>query len=425
MNWFTKIINIFNTNDNNNVNIFNTNDNNNVNIFNTNDNNNVNDEYDKYDKYDEYDNNNVNDEYDKYDKYDEYDIIDFFEVNYIEYLNSIPIIIWSKYKKNIEIKLLEVNNLQIINLVLEKIKIDPYNYILKNIMKINFELFKILINIDKKKIIDKIIKNEIFVILVDNIFKYQNLDFNKYMYKNLYEDIKKNQNYKNQNYEIKIITNYYQPHLSTYLPTYLDVFYYYIEIFNLKNTLKCYTMNTKKNLYLKIFNTYSVDSLEKIVKFKNLFEIDDAYFVSNVLCNSGTYFIDNIKEGPILFNICKSGNIELFIKIINNFNIKKNNYTINNNYMILYIFINATLSKNINFIIIIYNYLKFNIKIDFTIELLSHILHSIVINTTPKHHEYDDIIYEFLNLGAIIKGYGEYTDYIKSIKFLNKSDSKN
>ncbi len=37
----------------------------------------------------------------------------------------------------------------------------------------------------------------------------------------------------------------------------------------------------------------------------------------------------------------------------------------------------------------------------------------------------DDIIYEFINLGAIIKGYSEYTEYIESIKFLEKKVLKN
>lgn len=72
-----------------------------------------------------------------YNEYDKYDIIDFLEEDYIEYLNSIPLEIWKKYKKDIEIKLLQVKNHQIINLVLTKINIDCYQHIVKNAEKIN------------------------------------------------------------------------------------------------------------------------------------------------------------------------------------------------------------------------------------------------------------------------------------------------
>lgn len=89
-------------------------------------------------------------------------------------------------------------------------------------------------------------------------------------------------------------------------------------------------------------------------------------------------------------------------------------------------FLQATLSKNINFIIVLYNYLKSTIGIDFDVNLLSSIVCQIVHQTGSNHNQYDDIIYEFINLGAIIKGHTEYTEYIQSMKILtnNQVNSK-
>ena len=114
----------------------------------------------------------------QYNEYDKYDIIDFLESDYLEYLNLIPNSIWFKYKKDIEIKLLEVNNPQVINLILNKINIDTFNYFKsKNLEKINLELFKILTKRNKEKIINKLIKQGLINDLYSTIFKYQNLDF--------------------------------------------------------------------------------------------------------------------------------------------------------------------------------------------------------------------------------------------------------
>ena len=116
---------------------------------------------------------------DQYNEYDKYDIIDFLEIDYLEYLNSIPDSIWSKYKKDIEKKILEVNNPQVINLILNKININVFDCLKpKNLEKINLELFKILISHNKDKIINNLIKNESICNLYLTIFNHQNLDFN-------------------------------------------------------------------------------------------------------------------------------------------------------------------------------------------------------------------------------------------------------
>ena len=92
--------------------------------------------------------------------------------------------------------------------------------------------------------------------------------------------------------------------------------------------------------------------------------------------------------------------------------------------MVKKIFKQALLSKNIDFVIIIYDYLKYNVKIDFTKELLSRILENIIKIVGSNRDDYDNIIYEFLNLGAVIRGYSVYTDYINSIKFLPNENNK-
>ena len=54
-------------------------------------------------------------------KYDKYDIID--------YLDNIPIKIWTKFYKDLEKEFIKINNPQMINYLLNKIKIDLPTYI--------------------------------------------------------------------------------------------------------------------------------------------------------------------------------------------------------------------------------------------------------------------------------------------------------
>ena len=350
----------------------------------------------------------------------------------MEYLNSIPDTIWSKYKRDIELKLLTVNDLKIIEFVLQKIKIDSYNYIKKNLQKMNFKLFKFLINNEKKNLIDKLIKYNLIKNIHVIVFKYHNLDFNKYVCEIFYEDIKNNNNVQNNNTDIVVkkkisydneIKSMIELRYKTHdLPIYEDVFYYYIELFNIDISIKNKLIKQHTDLYMKMFISYSIDSFEKIIQLKKLLEINDENFINNILFKDNNSFSYSNKS--VILYICKFGDIELFIKIINNFNIEKKYYTKNNYYMVNEMLLEATLSKNCDFVLILYNYFKFNIKIDFTIKLLSNILINIILRIGSNRDEYDTIIYEFLNLGAIISGYGVYTEYIESIKLLKNNNQK-
>ena len=385
-------------------------------------------------------NNNIPDEndiYNKNDEYDAYDIVDFLEIDYLEYLNSIPEMIWSKYKREIESKLLKVNDLKIIEFVVKKIKIDSYNYIKKNLQKMNFELFKFLINNEKKNLIDKLIKYNLIKNIHITVFKHHNLDFNKYVCEIFYEDIKNNNNVQNINnnvqnnntyivvkkkisYDKEIKSMIELRYFSHDLPIYEDVFYYYIELFNIDISIKNKLIKQYTDLYIKIFTSYSIYSFEKIIKLNKLLEINDENFINNILFRDNHSFSYSNKY--VILYICKLGDIELFFQIINKFNIEKKYYTKNDYYMVKQILLEATLSKNNDFVLILYNYFKFNIKIDFTIKLLSNILVNIILHIGSNRDEYDTIIYEFLNLGAIITGYGVYTEYIESIKLLNNNN---
>jgi hypothetical protein len=392
---------------------------------------------------------------DDYNEYEKYDIIDFMEIDYLEYLNSLPKDIWKKYKNDVEKQLLNVQNIQVINLVLSKIQLDSYQYIIKNFEKINLDLLKHLIKNDEKKIMSKIINNKSQFIF-ESLIKYHDLEFNKYIYENLYENLYENYPIKNINSppnndekenifknmlgfsmsmfgskmknvednniidknklsitnEFKIIFENMSKKI-WFIPKYFNVLEYYTEKLNLKTSIRKYSIDTKINLYKKMYLQYSINSYDEMIKLQNFFEISKYDFLSKVIFNKNKPYSGD----SIINNICKTGDIDYFIKIINNFNFEKKYFTDN---IIATMFYNGTLSKNINFIIVLYNYLKTTIQIDFNTKLLSDIVKKIVHETGSNHNQYDDIIYEFINLGAIIKGYGEYTEYIESIKFLEK-----
>lgn len=395
--------------------------------------------------------------YNEYDEYDEYDIIDFMEIDYLQYLDSLPKNVWSKFKKDVEKQLLNVKNIQVISLVLTKVNFDYYHYIIRNFNKINLNLLQYMVNADNEKIIKKIVSNNQIKFIFESSIQFHDLEFNKYIYENLCVKIKENNSltdnsdYKNIFYKAvnlinifaknnkentQIITETNKNNLSKtnqtniefknlfehmmkrfYIPKYLDVFEYYIKKLNLTISVKNYSFDSLVDLCNDMYESYSTDSYDKLIKLKNLFQMNECDFLSNVIFKKKSPYCSD----AIIYKICKSGNIDYLTKVINNFNFEKKYFTDN---IVANMFYNASLSKNINFIIILYNYLKINMRVNFNAHLLDMICYKIIHGTGSNHNQYDDIIYEFINLGAKIKGYSEYTEYIKSIKFLTNGQQK-
>lgn len=393
--------------------------------------------------------NSTNDTYNEYDKYD---IIDFMDIDYLEYLSSLPNNIWKQYKNDIEIQLLNVENIKVISFILNKIQVDFYKYITKNFEKINLALLQYMIEINEEKFITKIIHSKFTRGLFQSSILYHDLEFNKYVYENLYKKIfNKNNEINNYAKNINLLENKKNENIFNYFPSnifcwnninkdedefrtffvnmiersmvpkYFNVFEYYIEKLNLDAIIKNCPIQNKINLYNIMYDMYSINSYDKLIKFQNLFEINQHDFLSKIIFSINKSFNNDM----LMYKICRCGDIDYFIKVIINFNFEKTYFT---NNVVVNMFINAAISKNIDFIIVLYNYLKTNMQINFDINLLSEIVLRIVLRISKEasssHNEYDVIIYEFLNLGAIIKGYSKYTDYIESIKFL-RNEEKN
>ena len=411
--------------------------------------------------------------------YDKYDIIDFLEPDYIDYLNMIPQKIWTRYKKDIEIKLLETNNKIIIEFVMNKISLDYVNMVIKNLPKINFELFKIITTnpqhldkIKKKLIKNEFLRNELYRECILN----RDLDFNIYFYNNIYtilnpsNNVKKQIEYSNNdifkklfnivnNIQInktgynnqqaqpaqpaqsiqatqstqsaqpaqpdqivvsnsnefkiiieKLIKNRYQ------VPKYFNVIKYYIDKFNLHSLISNLHIDTKTHLYKIIYDTCNFNSFDNLIELQKFLQINNNNFINFILFRNSDA---NAKYNPvIILNICKSGDIDYFIKVMNYFKPKDGLFT---DHTVISIIAHVMLTKNVDVIIVIINYLKYNKNVIFTKELYSSILEYFVSYVGSNHHEYTDIIFELINLGGTIKGFTQYTDYIKSIKYLNNN----
>lgn len=355
---------------------------------------------------------NTSHEY-KYNEYDKYDIIDFLETDYFDYLNNIPKEIWTKYKNDISTSLLTIKDHHVINFVCNKINID-YKFIIKNFDKINLELLKYLMNDDNTKNNLKIkIPNQIDKIFLQ-IYQFQDLEFNKFIFENFCQISNNNINNDNKNFNYKKCIE--QKIVSWILPKYYNVLDYYIKKFDLIESIKKYTDVVKIEIFLEFYDKYKIDSYDKLIEFKNLLQIDNITFASKILFKGNNY--QWYQPVNIISKICNSGDIDYLINVVNNFNIHKTSFSEN---IISTMFTNGILSGNVNFPMILYNYLKYNIGINFNKQLLSKILFSFISTVGTNHKQYEDIIYQFIDLGGVIKGYSVYTDYIESINFLQKT----
>lgn len=78
--------------------------------------------------------------------------------------------------------------------------------------------------------------------------------------------------------------------------------------------------------------------------------------------------------------------------------------------------IETQLSKNYELVLLLYNFYTFKKNIIFDADTCSRIAEKIIYFSDKKYHKYDKILYEWFNLGGVVKGYSIYTDYIESIK---------
>lgn len=435
---------------------------------------------------------------------DKYLIIDFLEIDYIDYLKSIPDNLWKENKHHIQLALLNVNNYKIIDLIYEKINFDV-NFIIKNLGKINLELFKYVIGKnDMNEKIKKKIQNN-FYYLFDIAFTSYDLEFNKYIIENYFQSIKKylfvhsnstnliqpiqqiqpiqpilpnlimslfynnicTHKYTTNTIETNTIntiqtntiqtntiqtnaiqtktiqtktiqTNATQTNATEIdfnkiisilerkikfgiLSKHYEVLIYYIDKFNLLNQITKYSISEKIELYKRIFGIYKINSYDKLIELQNLLEINNNIYASQILYSKSHghgYFRQHCFTSSIINQICSSGDIEYFLKIQKNFNIDKTYY--DNKHMLIGMFINGALTKNTNFIKLMYLHLRNDMGIIFDEELMSRILTGILRRLGSNHCEYEDIIYNIINLGGIVKlkGYKIYRDYTQLIKFI-------
>jgi hypothetical protein len=372
----------------------------------------------------------------KYEYYYDNDsktITNFLEPEYLDYLKNLPEYLWSKYHKQIKWKLLEIDNEEIIKFVLSKKKFNYlsncYGFRIMNLFLLKMSTPEDELIIHLENIVTCLscnIKtyyhdhNLLYYIYINNT-----LEFNKYIL-----DLIKN--IENRYLAISV---YFKVDLKyDDLPKYLEVYYYYIKIQNLENDIKTLNLNNKINLFLKICYKYSF-TFEELIKLKDFMNISDINFVSKLFYKiwhkltfdeliklkdfmniSDINFVSNI-----LFNI--SNEIINYLPIIENITNKYKNivfafWKLNKDNIIEKIFTNMIHYRNQNYIKNFYNYLN-SINIINNM-LLTNILEFIIDNLINCNCE--NIIYDFLNLGAEIKKqdskYKIYHKYQKSIRIL-------
>ena len=389
-------------------------------------------------------------------EYDKYDIMDFLEPEYIDYLETIPNTIWQKFKKEIESVFYKIKHGKVIDYVLEKIKnFDICAYTIKNFEKINLEILKKCFETNFIKVYNKIHKDEVNEkkIYLDSVSKHD-LEFNKYFYEKItgYKTkIDPNQNVssvhskqktnsgvldyileifseKKSNYpdkqNIPINSSFKKMFCDLYVskktyisnglyPYSFDVLKYYVGVFDIEKEFSLLDLSKKKEIFTCLYSkqTNVFDNYDKTIELKNILGITNEQFSNQILF--GGKKVNYYYDKPLFFDICKSGNIEYFLSMINNYDIDKKFFTDN---FIVDMIVNATMSKNIDLVFIVYDCLIKKQPGLFNNKLYDRILYNIIKRTSPNYHDFDNVIYEFINLGGIIKGYGVYTDYIECIK---------
>ena len=361
-------------------------------------------------------------------EYDKYDIIDFLEPEYIkDWLSTIPNDVWMKNKKTIENSIFELREKKIISFVINKINLNLPKFLVKNFNKINVELLKFCVEYDFATFKKEIKKNLLIYKQTINIcITKHNYEFNKYFYETIYFELEP---------EHKIITkpinlnifgilqnnnkfhkdNIFYDSIIKLLNGLNSVDYKILKYYNIK--FKNVFANLDKKilcpLFINVFNGSKIDNYNDMIDLKNILGITDLEFKKKIIF--GSLFNYNANR-CIIRNICMLGNINFIFQVLNfcddNILLKNSN--------ICTLIVSTSLSKKIENVLSIYNYLVFEKKFKFTKELYSEIITNIIYGADKKHFNYKDIIIEFINLGGRVSGYSVYTDYIDRLKIKKK-----
>lgn len=118
----------------------------------------------------------------------------------------------------------------------------------------------------------------------------------------------------------------------------------------------------------------------------------------------------------IIYHVLETGNIDYFIQIINHPKLVQSlkNKKLISEYKAIDIIFNTCKSNNIDLLIIVINFLSYYLVV--TNKIYSHSLRQLFHHVGKERYKYSNVIYALINLGGSISGYSEYTDYIKSIK---------
>jgi hypothetical protein len=331
---------------------------------------------------------------------DKDDILDFLDSEYIDYLKEIDKKHFLKNKKEIEKSIIKFSDTKLCDFIVELLETDINALIIKKIDKIDFTLFKYYFEKNEKKYLEKFRKN---IKLLSIIFYKRNLEFNKYVIENIYLKIPY---YRKNVYlsELEFIINNCVPYYNDY-----NVFLYVIEKFKLSYIIKNQKLSDRKFLFNNFNNTNPITSFEELQLVLMKLHITKEEFESSIL---NLFYLSTENSCSYLTTICRTGDIDLFIKIINNYKISILGMTA---LYVIEIFVEATKSNNTNFIIILLNYLKnkglmIN-KIHYT-EILKEIF------KLPNYLMYHDIITGFIELGGIVNLNNNYKEYADSIKKL-------
>ena len=367
-------------------------------------------------------------------EYDKYDIIDFLEWEYInDWLNLIPNQIWIKNKNIIENRIYKLSEPKIISYIINKINLNLAKYIVSNFSKINLDLLKFCIdtNFDKFKIE---IKNSCsYKKIIFNCIYERDYEFNKYFYETIYFELEHEHKFKpatknvlnmfgfllydNENIHpnnmfynllIKNINN--QSHS---VPNF-DVFKYYYRKFTnaLNMAIKYSNKQYLKHFFMNIFYKSKINNFEDLIELKNILNITHVEFKKYILIENDNYSLIDISNKSLILNICKTQSINFIIKILN----LLDNEIIQQKDNIIHIMVSMSLTNKIKSVYLIYNWLVYDKKCIFTKEIYSLIIKRIIIVGEKNFHEYNEIIFELINLGGEIKGFSIYTDYIEKIK---------
>lgn len=359
-------------------------------------------------------------------EYDKYDIIDFLEPDYIDWLNSIPLECWDKYKKDVEKSFYKITDERVMDLVITKVKINLPKYVVDNFEKITLEVLKYCVKTNFTKLNTQIKKNEYnFIKCIRASIGKNDLEFNRYFYGNLYFKLEPTHQYHGLNTENNFIflkgiyihkSNIFYKQLKEHTLSYCrelsnyELIKYFNSIFPniFQSNLKEIKMGLYE-MYVMIFNKSKINNWNDMIELKNILNISDIDFCNEVLISK---YFGYYKYKNLMNDICKSGNVELVFKTLNNFWFDK----FKNIDIIIPIMVYSSLSKNYELVLLLYNFFTFEKNIKFDTNICSRIVNKIIDYSDKKYHEYDKIIYEWFNLGGVVKGYPIYTDYIESIK---------